>query len=312
MDITHCGLCGSDTHTIDENWGPSDWPTVVGHEIAGVITRVGKNVTTLKVGDRAGVGGLCSSCHQCKQCKNGNEQLCPEKKFNFGYRYPNGDKTYGGFANKWRGDYRFAHKLPEGLSNENAATFLCGGITTYAPLKRANVNSSSVVGVMGIGGLGHFGILFAKAMGAKVIGMSQSEKKKDVALELGCDEYLNYNDEEQMAKYKNQLTHILVTGSGPDFKWAPFLGLLEPEGHFINVMLQDFDFPPLSPGLIIFNQLNIHGSIIGSIRETDEMLAFVAEKNIKPWIEVRPFDDVENALKDFRAGKPRFRYVLKN
>jgi D-arabinose 1-dehydrogenase-like Zn-dependent alcohol dehydrogenase len=312
MEVTHCGICGSDTHTIDETWGPSEWPCVVGHEIAGVVTRVGKNVTTLKIGDRAGVGGQSGCCHECKQCKKGNEQLCSENIFTFGRRHPNGDKTYGGFASKWRGDYRFAHKLPENLTNEQACTFLCGGITTYAPLKRCNVDSSSVVGVMGIGGLGHFGILFAKAMGAKVIGMSQSDKKKEVALELGCDEYINYNDPAQMAKYERQLTHILATGSGPDFEWAPFLNLLEPEGHFINVMLQDFDLPKLAPMLIIFKQLHIHGSLIGSPQEIRDMLALASEKNIKPWFEVRPFDDVEKVLDDFRAGKPRFRYVLKN
>lgn len=313
MDITHCGLCGSDTHTIDETWGPSEWPCVVGHEIAGIVTRVGKNVNNLKVGDRAAVGGQSYSCGECKQCKKGTENLCTkENLFTFGARYPNGDKIYGGFANKWRGDHRFAHKLPEKLSNEVASSMLCGGITTYAPLRRTGVDSTSVVGVMGIGGLGHFGILFAKAMGAKVIGMSHNDKKKDVALELGCDEYLNYNDPEQLAKYQKSLTHILATGTGPDFEWAPFLNLLEPEGHYINVMLQDFDLPKLSPGQLIFNQLTIHGSLTGSPAEIDEMLEFAAEKDVKPWIEVRPFDDIETVLDDFREGKARFRYILKN
>ncbi|KAI7903691.1 uncharacterized protein BX663DRAFT_507308 [Cokeromyces recurvatus] len=220
--------------------------------------------------------------------------------------------AYGGYANKWRGDYRFVFKLPDDLPNDVAATFFCAGVTTYAPLKRTNVSSSSVVGVMGIGGLGHYGILWAKAMGAKVIGMSHSDRKREVALELGCDDYIITSDSEAMAKYQHKMTHILCTGTSPDFQWATYLALLRPNGHFINVSAPDWDFPGMNVMTLLLNQIFIHGSCIGSPAEIREMLDFAAKHNVRPWIQKYSMKDVNKALEDFRAGKPRFRYVLEN
>ncbi|CAO3628130.1 unnamed protein product [Mucor hiemalis] len=224
MNVTHCGICGSDVHTADSNWGPSDYPCVVGHEIVGVVSRVGKNVTNLKVGDRAGVGAQSGSCHSCEACESGNENLCSGvATFTYNSKWANGDKSYGGYADKWRGDYRFAFKVPDDMSSAEASVFFCGGITSYAPLRRTNVTSKSVVGIMGLGGLGHFGVLFAKAMGATVIGLSSGSRKRDAALELGCDDYLNTSDEADMKKFENKLTHILLTGTTPDFQWHKYL-----------------------------------------------------------------------------------------
>lgn len=148
MDVTHCGICGSDIHTLDSNWGPAKYPCVVGHEIAGVATRVGNKVTNVKVGDRIGVGAQSGSCHECKRCKAGFENLCSgQRTGTYNGIWPNGDKSYGGYADKWRGDCRFVFKIPESMTNEIACTFFCAGVTTYAPLKRHNVNKDSVVGV---------------------------------------------------------------------------------------------------------------------------------------------------------------------
>jgi D-arabinose 1-dehydrogenase-like Zn-dependent alcohol dehydrogenase len=313
MNVSHCGICGSDTHTLDSNWGPANYPCVVGHEIVGVVSRVGKNVTNVKVGDRAGVGAQSGSCHECANCKAGYENACRGTRTGtYNSKWPNGDKSYGGYADKWRGNYHFVFKIPDNMSSEIAATFFCAGVTTYAPLKRTNVNSNSVVGVMGIGGLGHYGVLWAKAMGAKVVGMSHSEKKREVALELGCDDYIVTSDADQMAKYANTMTHILCTGTSEDFQWAPFLNLLTVNGHFIDVMAQDWDFPKISPLLLIVKQVYISGSAIGSPADIREMLDFAAEHNVKPWIQVYPMKDAPKAIEDFRAGKPRFRFVLEN
>ncbi|KAI8365464.1 chaperonin 10-like protein [Choanephora cucurbitarum] len=313
MNITHCGMCGSDMHTLEGHWGPTDYPCVVGHEIVGVVTRVGKNVTNLKVGDRAGVGAQCHSCHKCQNCLDGCENNCSAGfKGTYNSYWDNGDKTYGGYADKWRGDYRFAFKVPDDLPNEVAATFFCAGVTTYAPLRRTNVNEKSVVGVMGIGGLGHYAILWAKAMGAKVVGMSSSDRKRETATQLGCDEYINTSDEKALAAYKDTFTHILCTGCGEDFTWEKYLTLIRANGHFLNVNLPDWKFPPLSPLILTFGQVNISGSLIGSPQEIEEMLAFAAEKNIRPWITVLPMKDVNKAIEDFNAGKPRFRFVLEN
>lgn len=313
MNVTHCGICGSDVHTMDSNWGPTDYPCVVGHEIVGVVTRVGKNVTNLKVGDRAGVGAQSGSCHNCDACNSGNENVCiGGSTFTYNSKWANGDKSYGGYADKWRGDYRFAFKVPDNMSSAEASVFFCGGVTSYAPLKRSNLNSKSVVGIMGLGGLGHFGVLFAKAMGATVVGLSSGSRKRDVAFELGCHEYLDTSNEEEMKKYENRLTHILLTGTSPDFQWEKYFALLTFNGHFLNVSAPEWPFPGMAAFPMLIKQIKIEGSAIGSPAVIEEMLEFAAEHNIKPWIDTYPMSEVNKAIEDFRAGKPRFRFVLEN
>ncbi|KAG1075473.1 hypothetical protein G6F42_025612 [Rhizopus arrhizus] len=165
---------------------------------------------------------------------------------------------------------------------------------------------------MGIGGLGHYGILWAKAMGAKVVGMSHSDKKKDVALELGADEYVSTSDSEALAKYKNKFSHILCTGTGQDFKWETYAPLFRPNGIFINVGLPEWKFPELSPMLLAMSQVTICGSAIGSPAEIEDMLEFAAKTGVKPWLQTYPMSEAPKAVEDFKAGKPRFRFVLKN
>ncbi|KAI7895509.1 uncharacterized protein EV154DRAFT_536088 [Mucor mucedo] len=302
MNVTHCGICGSDIHTLDENWRSANRPLV------------GKNVTNLKVGDRAGVCAQSSSCHECELCLDGQENMCQGGGvFTYDSRWPCGSKSYGGYADKWRGDYRFAFKVPDTMTSEIAATFFCAGVTTYAPLKRSNIiPGKSVVGIMGIGGLGHFGVQFAKGLGAKVIGISHNENKRDIALELGCDGYINASDEASMAKYNSSLTHILCTGASPDFQWHTYFALLKVNGHFINVNVPEWQYPGMSAFTLLSKQIKVYGSGIGSPREIEEMLAFAAEKDIKPWITTYKMSDVNKAIEDFRAGKPRFRFVLEN
>jgi D-arabinose 1-dehydrogenase-like Zn-dependent alcohol dehydrogenase len=186
-------------------------------------------------------------------------------------------------------------KVPDSMTNEIAACFFCAGVTTYAPLKRNNLNENSVLGVMGLGGLGHFAVQWGKAFGAKVIGMSHNEKKHDVALELGCDEYLNTNDKEQMAKLG-----------------SPYFALLTPNGEFMNVSMPDWPFPPINMIEMVISQVKVSSSAVGSPREIEEMLAFAAEKGVKPWIQKYPMSEAPKAVEDFRAGLPRFRFVLEN
>ncbi|KAI8991177.1 chaperonin 10-like protein [Mycotypha africana] len=316
MDISHCGICGSDVHTMDANWSQPDYPVCVGHEIAGVCTRVGSKVTHIKVGDRIGVGAQSGACHQCKPCLAGFENLCrggPRAWVGtYNGRWPNGDKSFGGYADRWRGDARFVFKIPDTLTNEVACTFFCAGVTTYAPLKRHKVGPDSVVGVMGIGGLGHYGILWAKAMGAKVVGMSHSDRKKDVAMELGCDDFVVTSDAESLANHKGELTHILCTGTSSDFKWETYVPLFRPNGIFINVGIPEWNFPEISPMLLAMSQVTICGSAIGSPAEIEDMLKFAAEHNVRPWLQKYPMKEAPKAIADFKAGKPRFRFVLEN
>lgn len=165
---------------------------------------------------------------------------------------------------------------------------------------------------MGVGGLGHYGILWAKAMGARVIAMSHSDKKKDVALELGADEYVTTSNEDELDKLKGEVTHILCTGTGQDFKWETYAKLFGPNGVFINVGLPSWNFPEIPPMLLAINQFNICGSAIGAPHEIEEMLKFASEKNVKPWIKKYPMKEAPQAVDDFNAGKPRFRFVLEN
>jgi D-arabinose 1-dehydrogenase-like Zn-dependent alcohol dehydrogenase len=218
IEITHCSLCASDMHFIKSSWFPVEYPLVAGHEFTGIVTRVGANVSHLKVGDRAGAGPLCHSCNHCNNCEAGDQNICEERTRNtYGDRLPNGEKTYGGFSDKWRGDRRWTFKIPDRLNNAEASSFLCAGITAFRPLHRWEVGPKSTVGVMGVGGIGHFGILFAKAMGAKVVALSAGDHKREVAKQLGCDDYLNTKSDEDFARYKNQFTHILCTGTTNDF-----------------------------------------------------------------------------------------------
>ncbi|CAO3694509.1 unnamed protein product [Rhizopus stolonifer] len=313
MDITHCGICGSDIHTQDSGWGPTDYPCVTGHEIVGVCTAVGKKVKNVKVGDRIGVGAQSGSCHECKSCKNNEENLClGVSTGTYNSRWPNGDKSFGGYADKWRGDSRFVFKVPENMPNEIAATFFCAGVTVYAPLKKHGVTKGSKVGVVGIGGLGHFAIQWAKAMGAEVVALSSSDRKREDFIALGCTDYVVTSDPEQMKAHKGTFTHIVCTAYSSTLDWTSLFDLLTVNSHFILVALPEEPIGGLPALAIAIRQINFVGSTIGSPSMIEEMLLFAAKHNVKPWINKYSMKDTLQAIKDFREGKPRYRFVLEN
>ncbi|KAI8098627.1 chaperonin 10-like protein [Halteromyces radiatus] len=311
MKISHCGICGSDIHTMDSGWGPTNYPCVVGHEIVGVATRVGENVKKFKVGDRIGVGAQSFSCLNCNNCKDGYENLCENGLIGtYNGKWPNGDKTFGGYADKWRGHQHFVFKVPDHMTNEIAATFFCAGVTTYAPLKRYNVKKGDRVGVVGLGGLGHFGVLWAKALGAEVVVLSHSSRKKQDAFDLGCNEFAA--TDEEYAKHRSSLTHILCTSYQQDFDWPKYLDLLKHNGTFILVAAPETALSGIPPFSLIFKQIQLSGSAIGSPAEIEEMLEFAEKHNVKPWINKYKMTDAPTAVQDFRNGKPRYRIVLEN
>ncbi|KAL0090173.1 chaperonin 10-like protein [Phycomyces blakesleeanus] len=313
MDITHCGICGSDIHTIDSGWGPTDYPCVVGHEITGVCTRVGKKVKKVKVGDRIGVGAQSGSCLECENCKNGDENLCSKGMIpTYNGRWPNGDKSFGGYADKWRGHEHFVFKVPENMSNEIAATFFCAGVTTYSPLKRFGVKPGDKVGVIGIGGLGHYGLQWAKAMGASVVALSHSERKRADAKELGCDDYILTTDKKSMNEHSGTFTHILSTSFGSNFDWESYLGLLKTNGNFIIVGIPETPLTGIPAMMLAMHQISIVGSVIGSPAVIEDMLNFAAAHNVKPWISKYPMKEANEAVKAMREGKARYRFVLEN
>ncbi|KAL0930151.1 nadp-dependent alcohol dehydrogenase [Colletotrichum truncatum] len=319
IQITHCGICGSDIHTLRSGWGATAYPCCVGHEIVGKAVRVGANVNHIRIGDRVGVGAQARSCLRpdCPECSRGEENACTRERVDtYGSFYPNDEgKSMGGYADYNRTNGRFVVKIPDGLSSEAAAPMLCGGITVYAPLRNNGCGPGKSVGIVGLGGLGHFGVLFAKALGAdRVVAISRRRTKEADALALGADEYIATADDVKWAsKHRRTLDLIICTVSSSDMPLEGYLRLLRWEGSFIQVGAPDGGkMPEISAFTLIMNSIKVGGSNIGSINQINEMLDFAVKKNIKPRIQTRSMSDANQAIVDMEEGKARYRYVLVN
>ncbi|KAG0948735.1 hypothetical protein G6F61_009065 [Rhizopus arrhizus] len=314
MDIICCGVCGSDIHTIDSDWHHTQFPCVVGHEIVGIVTRVGSKVKKIKVGERCGVGCQVASCHQCEYCKKGMENLCvvrPVLSFSDRYNNPTRDKTYGGFAEKWRGPQDFVVKIPHHFSSEVAASFLCGGVTTFTPLKRYNVGKGSKLAVLGLGGLGHFAVQWAKAMGAEVVAFDVIPDKADDAKQLGCDDYVLMQKQEQIEPHYNTFTHILATKI-VNKCWPTYFNMLKKNGIFILCDIPKDPLEGLNALTMAGKQLTIASSFIGSPSDIQACLDFASEHNVRSWVNTFPMDQINDALQCARDAKARYRAVVMN
>ncbi|KAF7549079.1 hypothetical protein G7Z17_g6636 [Cylindrodendrum hubeiense] len=319
IQVTHCGICGSDLHTLRSGWGETPYPCCVGHEIVGKAVRVGSNVKDIKVGDRVGVGAQARSCLQpdCPECSEGMENHCPRGNVNtYGSVYPNGEgKSYGGYADYNRTNSHFVFKIPDGLSSEAAAPMLCGGITVFSPLKHNGCGPGKKVGIVGVGGLGHFGVLFAKALGAdKVVGISRRISKKDAVLALGADAYIATEDDKDWDKTNARtLDLIICTVSSSNMPLSQYLSLLKVNGSFIQVGAPDGgNLPPINAFTLIGGGIKVGGSAIGSPADIKIMLDLAVEKKVTPWVETRPLSEANQAIIDLEQGKARYRYVLVN
>lgn len=326
IKVSHCGICGTDIHTLRSGWGPSDYPCVVGHEIIGTITRLGPGVSrlrsspesrSLKLGDRVGIGAQSMSCLRpdCEACADGRENYCSRITGTYNSRYADKSKSYGGFATYWRGPAHFVIKIPDALPSAEAAPLLCGGITVFSPLLKHGAGKGKTVGIIGIGGLGHLGILFARAMGCdRVVGISRSStKKRDTVTGLGADDFIATAEDKDWAKvHSRSLDLIVCTVSSEDMPLSKYLRLLKPEGTFVQVGAPEKPLPRISAGLLIARSVKVTGSSIGSPGEIRKMLHLAAEKRVLPWIQKRAMEEVNDALRDMHDGKARFRYVLVN
>ncbi|NSX37358.1 NAD(P)-dependent alcohol dehydrogenase [Pseudarthrobacter oxydans] len=310
--IEFCGLCHSDVHATRGEWGGKVWPLVPGHEIVGTVSRVGSAVVDLAVGDRVGVGCIVDSCRHCESCLDGLEQYC-ENGMTGTYGAVdrrNGDAvTQGGYASSIVVDRRYVLRVPEALDPASAAPLLCAGVTTFSPLRHFEVEDGDVVGVVGLGGLGHMAVKLAKAMGARVVVFTTSEAKVAAALELGADEVVLSRDEDAMAAANRSIDLIIDTVAAPH-DLNPYFRTLRVDGALFQLGLPSEPMPPVNPGALIRRRIAYAGSLIGGIAETQEMLDFCAEHGVAAEIEMVRADQLNEAYDRMVAGDVKYRFVL--
>ncbi|GAA1472388.1 furfural detoxificationalcohol dehydrogenase FudC [Corynebacterium aurimucosum] len=310
IDIKAAGICHSDIHTIRNEWGEAHFPLTVGHEIAGVVSAVGEEVTKFKVGDRLGVGCLVNSCGECEQCQAGMEQNC----LNGGvgtYNSTDVDDTItqGGYAEKIVVNQDFVLRIPDALDFDVAAPLLCAGITTYSPLARWDVKEGQKVAVVGLGGLGHMGVQIAAAKGADVTVISRTSRKAEEAAELGASRTLATTEEEDFfRKHRGEFDFILSTISA-EYSLEDYLRMLKPRGIMSVVGLPP-EALPLRLNRLVGGGKVLTGNNIGGIAETQEMLDFCAEHGLGAVIEKVGVDEVDAAYERVVAGDVKFRFVI--
>ena len=310
IEIRYCGVCHSDIHQARGEWGGGIFPMVPGHEIVGHVGAVGDAVTRFKVGDRVGVGCFVDSCRECAACKDGEEQFCSEgmtatyNSLERGTRQP----TYGGYSTRIVVNEDYVLRVPDSIPLDRAAPLLCAGITTYSPLRTFGVKAGDKIAVVGLGGLGHMGVKIARAMGAHVTVLSTSPSKRDDALKLGADEFAATADPQTFKNLAGRFDFILDTVSAPH-DYNAYLGLLRRDGTMILVGLPDQP-TPLSAGPLIMRRRRLAGSLIGGIRETQEMLDFCAEHGVASDIELIPIDKINEAYTRMIKGDVRYRFVI--
>ncbi|NUS35481.1 MAG: NAD(P)-dependent alcohol dehydrogenase [Pseudarthrobacter sp.] len=309
--IEFCGLCHSDVHATRGEWGGQAYPLVPGHEIVGTVSRVGADVTEFTVGDRVGVGCMVDSCRECDSCLDGLEQYC-EKGMTGTYGANdrrNGGTTQGGYSSSIVVDRRYVLRVPESLDPAAAAPLLCAGVTTFSPLRHFGVEEGDVVGVVGLGGLGHMAVKLAKAMGAQVVVFTTSEAKVAAALELGADEVVLSRDEAAMAAANRTVDLIIDTVAAPH-DLNPYFRTLRVDGALFQLGLPSEAMPPVSPGALIRRRIAYAGSLIGGIAETQEMLDFCAEHGVVADIEMVGAGQLNEAYDRMVAGDVKYRFVL--
>jgi len=303
VKITHCGVCHSDVHLIDNDWGLSKYPFIPGHEIVGTVTGVGSAVIDRKLGERVGIGWQADSCGICEWCRQGDEHLCAKAQ-------PTCIGRNGGYADAIRVNSKFAIPVPEGMDSENVAPLLCGGITVYSPLKNWLARPSSRVGVVGIGGLGHMGLQFARAFGCEVTAFSTSKDKEAEARELGAHNFVNTRENGEIKKAAGSLDLILSTVSA-DQDFQSFVGLLRPKGTLVVLGASPSPMQ-IAAFSLIGGQKAIAGSPSGSPRDLHEMLGVAARHKVKAITEKFAMKDANKAVEKVKKNQVRYRAVLAN
>ena len=312
IQIEYCGVCHSDIHYVRNDWGVSAYPIVPGHEIVGRVLETGEDVSKYKKGDLVGVGCLVDSCRTCSSCKEGLEQYC-EGGSSFTYSTPDkhleGHFTYGGYSKQIVVDEDFVLRVPENLNTQAVAPLLCAGITTYSPLRHWKIKKGDKVGVIGLGGLGHMGVKFAHAMGAHTVVITTSESKAKEAHSLGADEILISTDANAMNAASNQFDFLLNTVP-VSHDLNPYMQLLKRDATMVIVGAIEPIKSPIVGGNLVFARKSIAGSLIGGIKETQEMLDFCGKHKIIPDVELIKMDEINTAYERMLKNDVKYRFVI--
>ena len=313
IEIKYASICHSDIHQMKGDWGPQRYPQIPGHEIVGVVTAVGKNVTRFQVGDRAGVGCMVDSCLECDSCTHGEEQFCEKGGTLFTYGYPDRRSptgiTQGGYSTNIVVRDHFAVHIPDHLSFQEAAPLLCAGITTYSPIMQATLQVGDKVGVAGIGGLGHMAVMLAASKGAEVYAFTTSPGKAQDILSLGAKEVVVVDDLSKLRPHRARLDYMIST-IPTQYDVAAYSSVVRPYGHFTQVGMPDaFRLTVNNLGLAV-SRVNFNASLIGGIPETQEVIHYCADNGIRPRIEVIDAAGINDAWAKVVNKQARYRYVI--
>jgi len=311
IEIQYCGICHSDLHAVRGEWQGSVYPMVPGHEIIGRVTQVGHEVLGFKAGDLAGVGCLVDSCRTCAACKEHLEQYC-DNGFTLTYNSPDphtGNVTYGGYSNRIVVDHHFVLHIPDNLNPAACAPLLCAGITTYSPLRHWKIGPGQKVGIVGLGGLGHMGVKFARAFGAEVVLFTTSPGKTEDAKRFGAHEVVISSDAAGMAAQANRFDFILNTVASAHHL-DPFINLLKRDGTLCLQGVPELPHPSPAVGGLIFRRRHLAGSVIGGLKETQEMLDFCGAHGIVSDIELIPIQQINEAYRRMLKNDVKYRFVI--
>lgn len=316
IDIKYCGVCHSDIHTARGDWGPQRVPQVVGHEIAGIVAAVGSAVSNFKVGDRVGVGCMVNSCRTCSECDAGFEQFCENgPTMTYGSKVdesvePSGT-TQGGYSNSVVVDRNYVIRIPDGVDLAAAGPIMCSAVTVYSPLRHWNIRKGSKIAIVGLGGLGHIGVMIAKAIGAQVVVFTTSPEKVEDAKRFGAVDVVVNNEPEKIKAYRRHFDFILDTASY-HHDLDPLMSTLKRDATLCLVGIGDIRKEPneLGPFTTIATRNSFAGSMIGSIRETQDVIDFCDQHGIAPEFEKVALSKINETFRDVVAKKARYRYVV--
>ena len=313
VKITNCGVCHSDVHHICNDWGGTDYPTVPGHEIVGEVLKVGSKVDKFKEGDRIGVGCMIDSCGECEMCKNDLENYCQgDVGCTLTYGGTQGESdvtTYGGYSSKIVVKESFGITIPKKIESKYVGPIMCAGITVYSPMKKWNLKEGKTLGVVGIGGLGHMAVKLGKALGAEVVAFTRSEDSKDEILEMGADKVVISENEEEMKKAASSIDLMINTIPVPH-DISDYLPLMKTDSTIVIVGNLE-KMPEFATAPMVFNRISISGSLIGGIKETQEVMDLCAKHDIRPEIKEIEIGDLNDVIQKLKDGESdNYRHVI--